>query len=85
MAKVGRMALTNYLCQSLAMLLLMAGFGLGLAFRFGYALAIPVKVSIFALQVVASRWWLERFQFGPMEWVWRWATYGEPPPWLRAA
>jgi len=81
MATVGRMALTNYLCQSLTMLLLMAGFGLGLAFRFGYALAIPVKVSIFGLQVVASRWWLARFQFGPMEWVWRWATYGEPPPW----
>lgn len=81
LAKVGRMALTNYLCQSLTMLVLMAGFGLGLAFRFGYALAIPLKVSIFAAQVVASRWWLARFQFGPMEWVWRWATYGEPPPW----
>ena len=81
LAKVGRMALTNYLCQSLTMLLLMAGFGLGLAFRFSYALAIPLKVSIFAAQLMASRWWLRRFQFGPVEWLWRWATYGEPPAW----
>jgi uncharacterized protein len=79
LGRVGRMALTNYLGQSLVMLLLMTGFGLGLAFRVGYALSIPLKCAIFATQVALSVWWLHRFDFGPAEWVWRWATYGSRP------
>ena len=39
-----------------------------------------VVVAVFALQVVASRWWLARFRYGPMEWLWRAATYLRLPP-----
>src|SRR4030095_4689658 len=80
LGRVGRMALTNYLAQSLVMLLLMTGFGLGLAFRVGYALSIPLKCAIFATQVALSVWWLHRFDFGPAEWVWRGATHGSRAP-----
>jgi uncharacterized protein len=38
---------------------------------------------IFTGQVICSRWWLERFRFGPLEWLWRGATYGQFPA-LRA-
>ena len=34
---------------------------------------------VFGLQVVLSRWWLSRYRFGPMEWLWRWLTYGRRP------
>ena len=40
-------------------------------------------VAVFALQVVASRWWLARFRYGPMEWLWRAATYLRLPPMRR--
>jgi uncharacterized protein len=84
-AFVGRMGLTNYLFQSLAILLLMAAFGLGFAFRVGHAVAVPAKLVIFGGQMAMSRWWLRRFQFGPMEWAWRWATYGKLPSLVRSS
>ena len=34
---------------------------------------------IFAVQVLYSRWWMARFRFGPLEWLWRGATYGHFP------
>ena len=37
-------------------------------------------LAVFALQVVYSRWWLARYRFGPMEWLWRGMTYGRLPP-----
>ncbi len=74
---VGRMALTNYLTQSLVYLFVFYGFGLGLM-RYGGALTcLGIAVVTFALQIVFSRWWLARFRFGPAEWLWRSATYGQ--------
>ena len=74
---VGRMALTNYLMQSLVYLFVFYGFGLGLM-RYGGALTcLGITIVTFALQIVFSRWWLARFRFGPMEWLWRSATYGQ--------
>lgn len=74
---VGRMALTNYLTQSLVYLFVFYGFGLGLM-RYGGALAcLGIAVVTFALQIALSRWWLARFRFGPAEWLWRSATYGQ--------
>jgi uncharacterized protein len=35
-----------------------------------------LSVAVYALQVALSRWWLARYRFGPMEWVWRSITYG---------
>lgn len=85
-APVGRMALTNYLAQGLiyAFVLFGVGPGLGLAGRIGSAGVIAICVAFFAFQTAFSHWWLARYRFGPMEWLWRALTYGERPPMRRA-
>lgn len=75
LAPVGRMALTTYLSQSLISTFIFYGWGLGLIGKAGPAMCIPISLGIFALQIQLSRWWLSRFRFGPMEWVWRSLTY----------
>lgn len=81
-APVGQMALTNYLAQGFLYAFVMseAGPGLGLAGRIGTVMVILCCVAFFALQMVFSHWWLARYRFGPMEWLWRVLTYGERPP-----
>jgi uncharacterized protein len=78
-APVGKMALTNYLMQSFFMVFLFYGFGLNLLGGVGVGFCVVLSVILFGFQVVISRWWLTRFRFGPMEWVWRSMTYGERP------
>jgi len=79
LAPAGRMALTNYLMQSLVASTLFYGYGFGLWGQVGRAGQVGLVFVVFALQVVASRWWLSRHRFGPMEWLWRWLTYGHRP------
>lgn len=78
---VGRMALTNYLAQGLiyAFVMFGTGPGLGLAGRIGSTAVLAICVGFFAFQIVFSHWWLARYRFGPMEWLWRALTYGERP------
>jgi uncharacterized protein len=80
-AFVGRMALTNYLVQGfiIAFVLFGVGPGLGLAGRVGTCALTAIVVVGFAAQMVASRWWLGRYQYGPAEWAWRALTYGKRP------
>ncbi|HLL77243.1 MAG TPA: DUF418 domain-containing protein [Pyrinomonadaceae bacterium] len=86
LAPVGRMALTNYLMQTLFHLFIFYGYaGLGLIGKIGTSLCIPLSLAIFAFQIVLSRWWLARFRFGPMEWLWRTLTYGRRQPMRLAA
>ncbi len=80
LAPAGRMALTHYLLQSLVAALLFHGYGLGLWGQVGRAGQVGLVLVVFALQVLASHWWLARFRFGPMEWLWRWISYGSAPP-----
>lgn len=77
LAPAGRMALTNYLVQSLFWTTVFFGYGLGLWDAIPRALQPVVVVGFFAAQVVISHWWMERFRFGPAEWVWRVMTYGK--------
>jgi uncharacterized protein len=74
----GRMALTNYLLQGVVMGLVLFGVGPGLALagRIGTAAVSGIVVAAYALQLVMSRWWLLRYQYGPVEWLWRAFTYG---------
>ena len=65
LAPVGRIALTNYLGQSLAGLLLFTGIGLGLAGRVSPPLLLVLAAAIFILQAVLSAWWLRRHRYGP--------------------
>ena len=86
LAPAGRMALTNYLMQSLVCTLIFYGYGLGYFEQLPRAWQVPFVFVLFAAQVFVSRWWLRRFRFGPMEWLWRSLTYLEPQPMrLRAA
>jgi uncharacterized protein len=80
LASVGRMALTNYLLQSIICTTLFYGYGFGLYNRVGSAGGILLTLLIYSLQVLFSVWWLRRFQFGPMEWLWRTLTYGRRQP-----
>ncbi|CAN5638768.1 DUF418 domain-containing protein [soil metagenome] len=84
-APVGQMALTNYLVQGFlyAFVLTGAGPSLGLAGQVGTSTVILICAGFFALQILFSRWWLRRFRFGPMEWLWRALTYGERPTFRR--
>lgn len=74
-AAPGRMALTNYLTHSLVGALLFYGIGLGLIGRLSPVQFYAVAIAIFAVQLVVSRWWLDRFAQGPMEALWRRLTY----------
>lgn len=79
-AAVGQMAMTNYLMQSVALSLLFYGYGLGLTGRMGSAAAAVIGLVLYAVQVGLSCWWLRRYRFGPIEWLWRSLTYGHPRP-----
>ena len=79
-APVGRMALTNYIAQSVMGILIFYGPGLGLMGQIGPATALGITLAVFAVQILWSRWWLARFRFGPLEWLWRVATYGKLQP-----
>lgn len=85
-APVGQMALTNYLLQSVAIILILTGWGpgLGLAGKAGVSTFLPFVIVFFAAQIVFSHLWLRVFAYGPIEWVWRALTYGTRPPMRRA-
>lgn len=78
-APAGRMALTHYLMQSLVCTLIFYGYGLGYFERLPRAWQPLFVLALFLAQVAFSHWWLARFRFGPMEWLWRGATYGRLP------
>lgn len=80
LAPMGRMALTNYLLQTLIALLLFNGVGLGLGMRVSAWQFEGLALAVFVAQGVWSRLWLARFRFGPFEWVWRSLTYGRWMP-----
>ena len=84
LAPIGRMALTHYILQTILALLLFYGVGFRIGPRFGLPGVLIATLLIFSAQLVASRCWLQRFQFGPLEWIWRSLTYGRPPPMRRA-
>jgi uncharacterized protein len=76
-AYVGRMALSNYLLQSIIGTLIFYNYGLGLYGQIAPAFGMFLALVIFAVQIFISKWWLEHRQFGPMEWLWKSLTYGK--------
>ena len=71
----GRMALTNYLLQSLIGLFLFSSIGLGWYESLSPFQTLVLAISVFIFQVLLSTLWLSYFLFGPMEWVWRCISY----------
>lgn len=82
LAPFGRMALTTYLTQSVICSLYFYGYGLG---HWGMARAwqLVFVVLVLGLQLAFSHWWLARYRFGPVEWLWRALTYRKTPPMRR--
>ena len=84
-AAVGRTALTNYLLQTVICTTLSYSYGFGLYGKVGPTLALIPTFIIYGLQIPLSQWWLDRYRFGPVEWLWRSLAYGRRPPMLREA
>lgn len=76
-APLGRMALTNYIGATMVMLV--ARDPLQLQGSTSWATVLGLAAAIVVVQVVVSTWWLARFRYGPLEWSWRWATWGQRP------
>lgn len=79
-APAGRMALSNYLAQSLIGTLAFYGYGFGLWGQVPLAALIAAAFVVFALQMLLSAAWLRHYRFGPVEWLWRAFTYWRWPP-----
>jgi uncharacterized protein len=76
-APLGRMAFTNYLAQSLIFGWAFYGYGLGWFGQLEDSTALAFGVAVYGAQVIFSRWWLQRYNFGPVEWLWRTLMYGQ--------
>lgn len=83
LAPIGRMAFTNYILQSVIFSLIFFGYGLGLFGRLGAFVTLLLGVAVFAAQCGFSALWLSRYRYGPLEWLWRTATLGRRPPFVR--
>jgi len=76
LAPVGRMALTNYLLQTVICVTIFYGYGVGVFGKVGALQATLIALTIFGMQIALSSIWLRYFSYGPMEWIWRQLTYG---------
>ena len=83
LAPAGRMALTNYLMQSLVCAWLFLAYGLRWIGTVGPLAATAIAFTIFAAQLMLSRWWMNRFVYGPVEWLLRAFTNLALPPMRR--
>jgi len=79
LAPAGRMALSNYLLQSLLCSFIFYGYGLGLMGRLPPLAVLGVAAAVFAAQCAASRWWLSQYAYGPVEWLLRAVTHAAWP------
>lgn len=79
-APAGKLALTNYLSQTVIATIIYSGFGFGLARHVGAPWMWVEAILTLSLQIAFSQWWLAHYKFGPMEWLWRSLTYGERQP-----
>lgn len=80
LAAPGRMALTNYVGQSVWGMVLFYGIGFGLGAGIGLTGTESIAFYVFLVQMAFSVLWLSYFRFGPLEWGWRMLTYGK---WLK--
>lgn len=77
LAAPGRMALTNYIFQSVFGIVIFYGIGFGLGAGVGLTLTLAIALAVFVSECIISRLWMRYFRFGPLEWIWRMWTYGK--------
>ena len=80
LSAVGRMAFSNYISHTVICSTIFYGYGFGLFNKFGRFQLMGFVLAIWIVQIVVSPLWLERFRFGPLEWLWRSLTYGKRQP-----
>jgi len=85
LAPMGKMGLTTYLTQSVFGIVLFYGIGFGMMGKLGVAWSMAIALAFYVLQVFLSRWWLQHFSMGPVEWLWRTLTYLKLQPLARPA
>jgi len=79
-APLGRMAFTNYIAQSIVFGWIFYGYGLGLFGQLGATSGLGIGLAVYFVQVLVSAWWLGRYRYGPVEWLWRTLMYGAAQP-----
>lgn len=77
LAPMGRMALTNYLMQTIIAIIIYYGVGFGFGGNIGPSIFVPIGLAVYALQIFYSNLWFRYFNYGPFEWIWRMLTYGK--------
>lgn len=80
---LGRVAISAYVGQTVAFTLFFYGYGLGMYGRVGPAFGLALACSVWLVEALLARWWLTRFELGPIEWLWRSLTYARWLPILR--
>ena len=81
----GKMALTNYVFQSILGTFIFFGWGLGQLSNIPNRYSFLIAIAIIVLQMLLSKWWLRYFKYGPLEWVWRSLTFFKVFPLKRQA
>jgi uncharacterized protein len=82
---MGKMGLTSYLMQTVFGIALFYGIGFGMLGHLGTAAAVAAGIAFYVAQIPMSRWWMNHFSMGPVEWAWRSLTYFKWQPNTRAA
>ena len=79
LAKVGKLAFTNYILMTLICTTLFYGHGFGLFSSVERGQQLIIVAVIWGVVLSFSHFWFKRFYFGPVEWLWRYLTYGNKP------
>ncbi len=80
LAAPGRMALCNYIGQSLFGIIIFYGIGFGWGADTGLVYVTLIATGVYLVEILLSKLWFQHFQFGPLEWIWRMFTYGKRLP-----
>ena len=80
LAIMGKMTLTNYMTQNLIGLLVFSGFGLGIWNTKPVWFYLLLAIVVYTIQVYFSKWWLSKYNYGPIEWIWRQLSYRKRLP-----
>lgn len=80
LALIGKMTLTNYMVQNLIGLLVFSGFGLKIWSTYPLWFYVLLALVVYTLQVYFSKWWLSKYNYGPIEWIWRQLSYRKKLP-----
>ncbi|MGP4073460.1 DUF418 domain-containing protein [Piscibacillus sp. B03] len=83
LSNVGRLSLTNYLMQSVIGVFIFYGIGLNLYGKLHAFTLIVIALVVFLLQIIFSRWYIQKFHYGPFEWLYRTFTYGQRQPFIK--